>query len=80
MLLELTDEDTGCCVSVNGGLWVNCNDFFAPAADAEEVRPEDEASLLAAHKSDPKYGALRWVAERRGIPFKHWHPEWREQR
>ena len=58
-------------------LAVNCNDYFAPAADYEEISPADAVELNALHKAAPDakakaHAAMGFVAKRRGVPNKRW--------
>src|SRR5271165_5093049 len=47
-------------------IYVNCNDIFVPAADAENI-PEDKIEELYKYwKEDRKEGAIKWVRKQRG--------------
>lgn len=50
-------------------LYVNCNDTFCPAADAEDVPLSELRNLYDWVKKDPR-GVTKWVAARRG--YKPW--------
>ena len=69
-LCQLLDLDDGPCFCVNGKLLVNCNDFFCPAADAEEVTYEELPQFLATvHDYND---AVAWVAAKRGVALVRW--------
>lgn len=53
-------------------LAVNCNDFFAPASDAERLPYDEIGNLYALWRDDRKMGQLKWVANQRGIECKSW--------
>lgn len=57
-------------------LCINCNDYFFPAADSEEVHPEDIEELLNLAKSSElknQYNVfMGWIANKRGDENKHW--------
>ncbi len=45
-----------------------CNDFFAPAADAEYIKNEDDLKLLEQSMKDmPHFGELLYCARRRKL-------------
>ncbi len=46
-------------------LFVNCNDFFGPSADAEELPFDEIGNLYRMHMNDPIWGAVKWCAIRR---------------
>jgi len=54
------DEETG-------ALLVGLNDFFVPAADAEEIPPSELATVVAAWESLGWWGILAWVIQRRYV-------------
>ena len=69
-LWTLLDCDEGPCVCINGRLLVNCNDFFAPAADAEEVEFHELGDFF--NRVSTYQEAMEWVARKRGIKCEHW--------
>jgi hypothetical protein len=75
-LMVLMDYDDGVLVAINDCLLINCNDFFAPAADAEEVSFEELPELLDAVNSHET--AMQWVAKKRGIECKHWREKYKK--
>lgn len=53
------------------GLFINCNDIFAPAADGEDLPYDKIEEFYKYWKKDHIYGYIQWVAKRRGyLPFK----------
>lgn len=51
-------------------LFVNCNDFFSPAADEELIPWAETEDCLASYKQE---GSLMpWVSGRRGVECVHW--------
>jgi hypothetical protein len=55
-------------------LYINVNDYFAPASDAESLPHKDIPKLFEMYresKSDCN-GVLQYVADKRGIPNKRW--------
>lgn len=56
---------------------VNCNDYFAPAADCEEI-PWTQVKDLFEKTSELKNSTeahdfwMQWIADKRGAPNKHW--------
>ena len=53
-------------------LYININDYFAPAADAESFPHNDIPKLFDMYRKDGYSGVAQYVADRRGIPNKHW--------
>jgi hypothetical protein len=53
-------------------LYININDYFAPAADAENLPTSDIAKLFEMYRKDGYNGVAQYVADKRGIPNKHW--------
>lgn len=51
---------------------VLCNDFFAPAADGEDIDWRELPELLVRVRRDGEMAGLHWVAEKRGISCEHW--------
>lgn len=56
--------------------FVMCNDFFAPAADGEDIEWNELPELLKRVRSGGEREGLRWVAERRGVPFVYWRDKY----
>lgn len=52
------DDPTLCC-------YINCNDIFAPAADAESVEECELETLWRCYDEDPSWGYALWVLLRR---------------
>lgn len=53
-------------------LYININDYFAPAADAENLPTKDIAKLFEMYRKDGYNGVAQYVADKRGIPNKRW--------
>jgi hypothetical protein len=53
-------------------LYININDYFAPAADAESLPSRDVAKLFDMYKENGYNGVAQYVANKRGIHNKHW--------
>jgi hypothetical protein len=53
-------------------LYINVNDYFAPAADAESFSHKDIAKLFDMYKENGYNGVAQYVADKRGIPNKKW--------
>lgn len=53
-------------------LYININDYFGPGSDAENLPTEDVAKLFEMHRKDSFEGVAQYVADKRGIPNKHW--------
>jgi hypothetical protein len=75
MIAYLLDEGV-VSVSCNGNdaasLFVNVNDHFAPAADAEDLTYDDIPKLFDMYRKDGYDGVYQYVADKRNIPNKHW--------
>jgi len=69
-LFRLLDYDDGPCLCMHGKLFVNCNDFFAPAGDVEEVTYDELPRFL--NCVHDRNSAMEWVAKKRGIPCISW--------
>jgi hypothetical protein len=54
-------------------LYINVNDYFAPASDAESLPHKDIPKLFEMYKENNGYdGVFQYVADKRGIPNKKW--------
>jgi hypothetical protein len=53
-------------------LYININDYFAPAADAERLPHRDIPKLFEMYRKDGFEGICQYVADVRGIPNQHW--------
>lgn len=53
-------------------LYININDYFAPAADAENLPTKDIPKLFEMYRKDGYNGVAQYVADKRGIPNKRW--------
>jgi hypothetical protein len=53
-------------------LYINVNDYFAPAADAESLPHKDIPKLFDMYRKDGYNGVYQYVADKRGVPNKHW--------
>lgn len=53
-------------------LYININDYFAPAADAESLPTKDIPKLFDMYRKDGYNGVAQYVADKRGIPNKRW--------
>ncbi len=53
-------------------LYVNCGDYFIPAADGEDIRSKDVERLFEFYKTKSWDGVYEFVAAKRGIENKHW--------
>jgi len=53
-------------------LYININDYFAPAADAESLPDKDIAKLFEMYRENGYNGVAQYVADKRGIPNKRW--------
>ena len=54
-------------------LYININDYFAPAADAESFPHKDIAKLFDMYRESGSIGGVaQYVADKRGIPNKRW--------
>ncbi len=53
-------------------LYININDYFAPAADAENLPTCDIPKLFNMYRKEGYAGVAQYVADKRGIPNKRW--------
>jgi hypothetical protein len=53
-------------------LFVSCNDYFAPAADAENITSEEIPKLYELYGEKGFDGVYEFVAEKRNIKNEHW--------
>lgn len=53
-------------------LYINVNDYFGPGSDAESLPSKDVAKLFDMYRKDGYNGVSQYVADKRGIPNKHW--------
>jgi hypothetical protein len=53
-------------------LFVLVNDYFVPASDAEDVKLSEIPQLFELYRKGGMCGVYEFVAEKRGIPNKHW--------
>ena len=53
-------------------LYININDYFVPAADAEKLPLKDVAKFFDVYRKDGYGGITQYVADKRGIENKHW--------
>lgn len=60
------DGDKAAC------LYVLINDYFVPAADGEDLPFSDIPKLFDMYQKDGYNGVTQYVADKRGIPNKHW--------
>ena len=56
-------------------LYININDYFAPAADAENLPTNEIPKLFDMYRKDSYNGVAQYVADKRGIPNKRWRDE-----
>ena len=62
-----------CCnVDNPANLYVGVNDYFVPAADSEELPFKDIPKLFEMYRKDGYNGVYQYVADKRGVPNKHW--------
>ena len=59
-------------------LYININDYFAPAADAENLPTKDIPKLFDMYRKDSCDGVAQYVADKRGIPNKRWKDRHKE--
>ena len=57
------------------GLFININDYFAPAADSEPVTYSELPKLYEMYKEKKYDGVSQFVADKRGIPNICWKDE-----
>ena len=53
-------------------LYININDYVAPAADAENLPTNEIPKLFEMYRKDGYNGVAQYVADKRGIPNKRW--------
>jgi hypothetical protein len=53
-------------------LIININDYFVPAADGEFITFEEIPVLFELYQNKQHQGICEFVANKRGIPNKHW--------
>jgi len=53
-------------------LYININDYFAPASDAESFPHKDIAKLFEMYRESGYNGVAQYVADKRGINNKKW--------
>ena len=61
------DDDKECV-----GLFININDYFVPASDAEPVTYDELPKLYEMYKEKKYDGVSQFVADKRGIPNIYW--------
>jgi hypothetical protein len=80
MLAYLIDEDilfSGNSYDNNTAtLYININDYFAPAADAEKLPHSDIPKLFEMYRENKYDGVAQYVADKRGIPNKRWRDKY----
>ena len=54
------------------GLFININDYFAPAADSEPITYSELPKLYEMYKEKKYDGVSQFVADKRGIPNIYW--------
>ena len=54
------------------GLCININDYFGPCSDAESVTDVELPKLYELYKQRSYDGVAQFVADKRGVPNKHW--------
>ena len=60
-------------------LCININDYFHPAADSEDLPWRDIPKLFDMYRKDGYNGVAQYVADKRGIPNKHWKENYGRQ-
>lgn len=61
------------------GIYVNCNDTFFPASDAEEVVYNELENLYEHYEKDNIVGPLIWVAQKRKLwPWKRYTEQFKD--
>ena len=61
-------DDCERCITVS----INCNDYFYPGADGENVTYEELPDLYELVRAKKFDGVTEFVAKKRGIPNVHW--------
>jgi hypothetical protein len=59
-------------------LYINVNDYFAPAADAENIPTNEIPKLFDMYRKDGYDGVAQYVADKRGIPNKRWRETYKK--
>jgi len=59
-------------------LYININDYFAPAADAENIPTNEIPKLFDMYRKDGYDGVAQYVADKRGIPNKRWRETYKK--
>ena len=75
MVAYLIDEGVvwvNCNEDKAASLYININDYFAPAADAEDLPFKDIPKLFEMYRKDGYNGVAQYVADKRGILNQHW--------
>lgn len=76
MLAFLLDEDIIFVGNDYGSgkttLYININDYFGPGSDAEDFPSKDIPKIFDMYRKDDYAGVAQYVADKRGIPNKHW--------
>lgn len=76
MAAHLLDVDILCIGSSEDNkqatLYVNRNDYFVPAADAESISYSEIEILFELIKEKGEIGVYEFVANKTNIPNKHW--------
>jgi len=67
ILNEVVELEVVCDPPAQIRPWVNVNDTFAPAADAEDIPWEDLKLVLAAHEKFGTDGVYAYVSHKRGV-------------
>ena len=84
MMAYLLDEGilfaVPACAKYDGGiecvgLFININDYFIPASDAEAVTYDELPKLYELYKERKHDGVAQFVADKRGIPNIYWKDE-----
>lgn len=73
--IQLAVDDELIFVAEDGGVITPallCNDFFVPAADAEDIVWNEVPGLRDLYFAGGSTALLKWIAKRRGVPYKHW--------
>ena len=65
-------EGTSCNHESAACLFINVNDYFVPAADGEDLPFSDIPKLFDMCRKDGYNGVYQYVADKRGVPNKHW--------
>lgn len=74
-VMRLCADDVVTCYPTDDGtvkVAVNLNDYFVPASDGEEIEMADAPTLVALMDQGGWQAIYQWVADRRGVPNRHW--------